>query len=183
MKQIFLLKLEGIPEDGLQLKTDWEPRSVDEVLQNEAKEFKVCSPLNLNLTFTLLGKKVIVIGRLQVVIEITCVSCLIDFKQNLEVEFRYIFWPQTDTQNEYSEKELTEQDMEIGYYAGDVIDLQPIVREQVYLAVPQNPHCRESCQGLCPKCGVNWNETTCSCAATDIKVESPFEVLKKLKKT
>jgi uncharacterized protein len=183
MKQNFLIKTESIPEDGLQIKANWDAQIVDEIVQHEDEEFRVCSPLSLTISISLLGKKVILVGKLQLMIDITCVCCLSDFKHYLEVEFRYVLWPHTDTQQESGEKEFSDQDIEIGYYNGDIIDLKPIVREQVYLALPQNPHCREACKGLCPACGANLNEIRCNCSVTNTNVESPFEVLKKLKKS
>ncbi len=50
----------------------------------------------------------------------------------------------------------------------DEIDLEPLAREAVMLELPQAPLCREDCQGLCPTCGADRNESTCSCEpATD----------------
>ena len=48
-------------------------------------------------------------------------------------------------------------------YTGKVIDLDPIVREQVLLALPAYPVCNEGCKGLCPVCGANLNERECGC--------------------
>ena len=45
----------------------------------------------------------------------------------------------------------------------DEIDLEPLARETVVLELPQAPLCREDCLGLCPHCGVDRNEGTCSC--------------------
>ena len=38
------------------------------------------------------------------------------------------------------------------------------MREQLYLALPMKPLCREDCRGLCAECGANLNLTTCGCA-------------------
>jgi uncharacterized protein len=43
------------------------------------------------------------------------------------------------------------------------IDLAPAVREEVVLAAPAFPLCREECAGLCPRCGENLNEGPCAC--------------------
>jgi uncharacterized protein len=48
-------------------------------------------------------------------------------------------------------------------YTGKVIDLDPIVREQLLLALPSYPVCSEGCKGLCPVCGGNLNERECGC--------------------
>jgi len=47
-------------------------------------------------------------------------------------------------------------------FDGETVDLEPILREQVLLAVPAaEPVCREDCRGLCPACGADRNETDC----------------------
>ena len=48
-------------------------------------------------------------------------------------------------------------------YSGKVIDLDPLVREQLVLSLPAYPVCREDCKGLCPVCGANLNERECGC--------------------
>jgi uncharacterized protein len=106
---------------------------------------------------------------------------LSEYKQSLEVAFRYILWPQSTSPVE-AEQELQQEDMEVGYYQGSAVDLRLIVGEQIYLALPQNPHCREGCRGLCQKCGANLNEKQCACSVTDQVKNSPFAVLQKLKK-
>jgi uncharacterized protein len=63
------------------------------------------------------------------------------------------------------EVELTEDDLDLYPYDGDEIDLAPVLREQIILAVPYAPLCREDCQGLCPQCGVDRNTTSCHCEA------------------
>ena len=51
--------------------------------------------------------------------------------------------------------ENTEQDDEELYYLdGDLLDLEPALRDAVVLALPMSPLCREDCPGLCVECGV-----------------------------
>lgn len=47
-----------------------------------------------------------------------------------------------------------------------VIDLSEPVREEVALAVPGFPLCREDCAGLCPHCGADLNLGPCGCAGS-----------------
>jgi uncharacterized protein len=39
-----------------------------------------------------------------------------------------------------------------------MIDLTPLIREEVILATPVAPLCRPDCKGLCPECGADLNE-------------------------
>lgn len=47
-----------------------------------------------------------------------------------------------------------------------VIDLNPDIREEVMLDYPMKPLCKQSCKGLCQKCGKNKNEGGCPCGST-----------------
>jgi len=181
MKQIFTIKLESIPAEGLDICSEWDTRVAAEIIEQDLCGFKINSPLLLNLTFSLLAEKVIIRGNLKTSIETTCVGCLSEFIQPLDINFHYFLCPQSAAVFE-AEKELQEDDMEVGYYQGGVIELQPFVREQIYLAVPQNPHCREDCLGLCPACGTNLNKKNCSCSGATNATDSPFKVLQQLKK-
>ncbi|HWN67736.1 MAG TPA: DUF177 domain-containing protein [Haliangium sp.] len=59
--------------------------------------------------------------------------------------------------------ELTDDDLDLYGYDGEEIDLTPLFRDQVVLAVPFAPLCSEDCKGLCPQCGVDRNLETCDC--------------------
>jgi uncharacterized protein len=67
----------------------------------------------------------------------------------------------------------------VSYYEGDGLDLADVVREQVLLALPMQKLCRPDCQGICPVCGVNRNETTCQCKLQ--QVDERWAALKNLK--
>lgn len=41
------------------------------------------------------------------------------------------------------------------------LDVSDVVRQHLQMAVPMVPLCRQNCRGLCPICGVNWNEQRC----------------------
>jgi uncharacterized protein len=65
-----------------------------------------------------------------------------------------------------SEREIEEEDLALTPFDGVRIDLAEIAREQIYLLTPLKPLCRESCAGLCPRCGANRNTVSCGCAQT-----------------
>lgn len=58
------------------------------------------------------------------------------------------------------------------------IDLLPIARDAVGLAIPLRPLCKEDCQGLCPVCGNDLNSDPCG--GHDEAPENPFTVLEHL---
>lgn len=59
--------------------------------------------------------------------------------------------------------ELAEDDLDLYGYEDEEVDLTPLFRDQVVLAVPFAPLCREDCKGLCPQCGADRNQETCDC--------------------
>src|SRR4029077_12174807 len=64
-------------------------------------------------------------------------------------------------------------------FDGKTIDLDPIVREQVLLALPLSVLCKEDCKGLCPECGQDLNER--ECGHKPANPLNPFAKLKDLK--
>jgi uncharacterized protein len=70
-------------------------------------------------------------------------------------------------------------DLEIGHHDRKELDLTPVLREQIILAVPMTVRCKDTCKGLCGVCGQNLNER--DCGHKPGKAESPFAALKDLK--
>ncbi|HEY0564211.1 MAG TPA: DUF177 domain-containing protein, partial [Terriglobales bacterium] len=58
---------------------------------------------------------------------------------------------------------IREGDTEIGFYEGDAITLEDVLKEQVLLSLPEKRLCREDCKGLCPQCGHDRNSEQCQC--------------------
>jgi len=48
------------------------------------------------------------------------------------------------------------------------VNLKPIFRDLVLVALPMQPLCKADCKGLCPNCGHNLNEGPCTCSPDDI---------------
>jgi len=45
-----------------------------------------------------------------------------------------------------------------------IVDLEPVIHETVVVNTPMIVLCGESCRGLCPTCGANWNHESCQCS-------------------
>lgn len=63
---------------------------------------------------------------------------------------------------------------------GASLDLEPLVRDAVLLALPLDPLCRDDCRGLCPVCGEDRNQVSCGheAAPTDVRW-APLGALRK----
>jgi uncharacterized protein len=95
---------------------------------------------------------VLVTARARAALAGECGRCLREVSDTLDVEFRQPY------AYEHSTTEETTDEDEVGRMQGDLIDLEPELRDAVVLALPLHPTCREDCPGLCPECGVPWDE-------------------------
>lgn len=104
------------------------------------------SDLVLDLRLESVSEGVLVSGTAQVTLTGECARCLEPFTCGLEVDLQQLFV--------YPGNENDADDDEIGRLVDDCIDLEPLLRDAVVLALPLAPACREDCPGLCPQCGV-----------------------------
>ncbi len=65
-----------------------------------------------------------------------------------------------------NEVSISQAETEIGYYQGEGLLLEDVLKEQVLLALPVKQVCRANCKGLCPHCGSNLNTESCECVST-----------------
>jgi uncharacterized protein len=108
-------------------------------------------------------------GHLSAGLELQCARCLDAVPQQIQRDFELLYRP-LGADAGRDELSVTAAEAEIGYYQGDGLLLEDVLREQVLLALPLKVTCREDCKGLCPQCGKNLNQEQCSCSA---QVEDP----------
>ena len=119
-----------------------------------------------------------VAGEFATRVQVNCARCLEPVTHNLAANFDLLYRPQgSDAGKE--EISVTDVEADIGYYQGDGLLLEDVLREQVLLAVPFRTVCREDCKGLCPQCGKNWNQGACNCPPPP--VDARWEALRGLK--
>ncbi len=101
----------------------------------------------INATRTPQG--ILVRVHLQATTPQVCVRCLQPFEQPLQIEFEelYAFSPETEAEQRFP-------------HSG-IVDLGPLVREYMILAIPLKPLCHPECKGLCPVCGADLNQGPC----------------------
>jgi uncharacterized protein len=117
-------------------------------------------------------------GQLSTVLEQSCARCLDPVTQEVNRQFELLYRP-LGADAGRDELSVTAAEAEIGYYEGQGILLEDVLREQVLLALPLKVVCREDCQGLCPHCGKNLNQEPCSCT---VPVEDPrWSALKEIR--
>jgi uncharacterized protein len=102
------------------------------------------------------------VGRTETTLEVPCSRCVEPMVVPVDTSFDLRYQPHTTNTGE-GEQEIEEDDLTTAFYQHDEIDLEQLMREQFYLALPMKPLCTPDCRGLCPTCGTNLNRGGCDC--------------------
>lgn len=136
------------------------------------------TPLNVRIDIYRSGSRYVLEGHLEGVLQVNCDRCLTPYAKELRFDFNvYLTPPSKDVDK--AEIELLEEDMEVVFIHDEEIDLDEIIREQIYLALPIKNICDNNCLGLCLKCGCNLNREQCGCEPE--KGHPGLSVLKNIK--
>jgi uncharacterized protein len=96
---------------------------------------------------------ILVTGRVEAETALECSRCLKEFSGRAEVEVCEMFATPGHVH--------AEDDPYL--VSGTDVDLEPMLRDAVTLALPLNPLCEEACEGLCPTCGKRRDQGPCGC--------------------
>ncbi len=89
---------------------------------------------------------VLVTGTARAALEGECVRCLEPISDEIEVRFQELFV--------YDDREVDpDEELEVSKLQDDLVDLEPLLRDAVVLALPFQPLCQDDCPGLCAECG------------------------------
>jgi uncharacterized protein len=165
------------------------------LLGDHPTEFHARGPATVKARLTRMGKKVLVQATSAVPLTGQCKRCLKDVELEESLELTLTYEPQSpsraetarrkdkdDAVDEAAKKHGTRHDRdEEGAagsfdlkladeetYVGNTIDFAPAMREQIILALPPSPVCREECLGLCAICGQDKNLRVCGCVIENI---------------
>ena len=176
---MFALKLDEIPEEGLDLKWKEEKASLLAYLKGLSRiDFDFETPLQSEVKIRRVGRSVLMTGKVQTTLRLQCVRCLKEFSYPLSTTFELTLHPLKEAPSE-GETELGSEEMESSFFEGGEIYLSEIACEQIFLEIPYQPVCQEGCKGLCPVCGKDLNISSCECVKEELT--SGFSALKKLK--
>ncbi len=123
-------------------------------------------PLDVEGTAELIASiaEIRVRGRISGRLECDCDRCLEAASFPVAGEFDVVYEPAERSRNGPPEAAIADEESEVGYYEGDGLELDDVVREQILLWLPMQRLCRPECRGICPVCGRNRNLDACSCA-------------------
>jgi uncharacterized protein len=120
-------------------------------LATEVAQVPEDRPVGADLLFESVVEGVLVSGPLEGTMVLTCARCLKPIEAPFRIDVQELFAPGAGPgDDEYP-------------LAEGVVDLEPMIRDAVLLAMPLAPLCRPDCLGLCDRCGGDRNAGECHC--------------------
>ncbi|HCU92078.1 MAG TPA: metal-binding protein [Actinobacteria bacterium] len=108
--------------------------------------------LELDVTLESVTEGVLVTATVTAPVTGECARCLEPVAQTMQVWCRELF---SYEQGSGSYEQAGGDAAEDGYSLdGDLLDLEPVLRDALVPALPLAPLCRDDCPGLCAECGV-----------------------------
>jgi uncharacterized protein len=135
--------------------------------EGQEESYRVVLPVDLEFDLHKDKTRFRVVGRVATELELACSRCLEPFRLPVDVPLDLRFAPVPEGESEAEgageDRDISADDTDTSYYHDDMLDLNEMLREQFYLALPMKPLCREGCLGLCPQCGADRNTNPCDC--------------------
>ncbi len=133
------IEIAKIPESGMVVEEDEPPQIMG--VRLEGVEYN--RPIHVRVSVNLVGKTLVVQGKLTTTAVLECNRCLKRFDCGVDVE-DYLF------------------SREVKF--GETVDLTESIREDIIITLPMKWLCSPDCRGLCPVCGQDLNVLNCNCA-------------------
>ena len=149
---------------------------IDEDTVQLDEDIHVIGPVTGHVRMRRTNQGLLVDGRVDLTVELSCNRCLEQFEQRLQVPFIEQFYPTVDVITGVALPPFDEDEV---FPIDDHhhVDLTEAIRQHVLLELPMSAVCREDCAGLCPQCGHNLNLGPCECQPEG---DARFSVLQQL---
>lgn len=179
---MFRIHIRSITDQGL----EWEEQTRAALLPllkslSRDGSIEFIQPVHAHVHATTAGETILLDGEVKTLVRMPCSRCLEPFDLPIQTQFSVAAGqsPTSPADEDVADEiELDPDQIDVMVYSGDSIDLRDEIAQQVVMALPVKPLCREACKGLCSGCGVDLNQSTCQCPARH--ENSPFAVLKRL---
>ncbi|HET7474753.1 MAG TPA: YceD family protein [Dermatophilaceae bacterium] len=110
------------------------------------------APLEVDTRAESVVEGVLLTGSVRASATGACVRCLDPLTHEVDAQFQELF-AYTDRAAHHHEVGAQDDEDEVRELDGDLLDLEPVLRDAVVPTLPFQPVCRDDCPGLCPDCG------------------------------
>jgi len=108
-------------------------------------------PVKLQLHLVNTGTSVLLSGNAETEVELECSRCLKSFGFPIAIKVKEEFSKLPFIHKKGKELELREEDFVYPIEKDNTIDLSEIIRQDLLLALPIQPLCKEKCKGIKPE--------------------------------
>ena len=145
------LDIRDITAEGVRIRENLAPeqlKDLDALLSGQSCTFQGALAVTLQVTPT--AGMVQVAGRIDGSAVLACSRCLAPVQWPLNAAFNLTFTrclPGDDQDAPPESRELEAEELGVVLFEGDAIDFRDVIQEQVIMALPMQPLCREDCRG------------------------------------
>lgn len=155
--------------------------SFEEGLSDCFDDFSGSGNLNLLISVSCSGDKVMVSGSLDASVDVICSRCLEAFEHIFKTDFTEAFTIIKKVPTGDSPNILADETANMLTVTGDYLYLDEYIRQLIILAQDYSPLCKADCKGICAGCGVDLNNSFCLCSKDDSHIDVRLLKLKELK--
>jgi uncharacterized protein len=113
-------------------------------------------------------RSIFVRGHLETEVVVECSRCLAAATVPIAFDIQEEFFPQVDVLTGHAVPLPEEVEEAFTIDSTHELDLTELVRQQLLLELPMQAVCRETCEGLCPRCGADLNQGPCACPDEEV---------------
>jgi uncharacterized protein len=157
------IELSGLEGGKGALAYDYAPGEL--VLEDD--RVRLINPPSVSSKIRQEGRRVRLSGTVRGRLQLECDRCLKPVEIPVDSRFKLDYVTAADYLAQQA-VELSEEDLDLAVFDGEAIDFDELVTEELLLAVPQHVLCKESCEGICPGCGVDRNSVECECQSAEV---------------
>lgn len=162
LTRLDLTEIEGTHQ---QVRRTFPAGSLRSEVQDGQDDYEVAGDATVVLDVRRDGTAFRLIGRIEAMLNLGCGRCLEPVAWPVGLDIDMLYLPESVSVGE-GDARIEEADVNTAFYRDEQIDLGHLMREQLQLAVPMKPLCRDDCLGLCSQCGENRNTAPCDCTQT-----------------
>ncbi|WP_461047724.1 YceD family protein [Terrabacter koreensis] len=131
--------------------------TLPEDLGTDVISIKAGEPVRVEVRLESVVEGVLVTGSVDATATGACVRCLDPVELDVDGTFQELF-AYADRAAHHHEVGADSDEDEVHELVGDLIDLEPVLRDAVVPTLPFQPVCRQDCPGLCSECGMHLAE-------------------------
>ena len=155
-------RADQIPVDGKDLDLVLEPSWAVPKLGPQTHSLGV--PIHVVGRIEPVGSKFVLRGRLSTRVAFDCARCAGPGEVAVEGEVVHVFVPAPVDRDAKKGAPRRDEPIDDGMTMFDgSFDIEPALTEELVLALPDYPVCKEDCPGLCSRCGADLNDGPCGC--------------------